>query len=197
MIMMIISHLCNHKITKQTILIDKITSVHKLWSHAMLNRIDREQLRNFLFIIFLMIVIYCATLSFTLNNQYKFLKSQSIVNQFERKVYLYNDINADLDQVILCQKDITNTKIKITSDVILNIECDKSLIELDANLKKLSEIFIIDDQTNQKIVQVLNRNNSQVLDPQSITMIKQILNDLGNRLNTEEKQIDFSHPIKY
>lgn len=163
----------------------------------MLNRIDKEQLRNFLFILFLSIIIYLGSLSITLHHQYKFIKSQTTVNQFESKVFLFNDITADFDQVIACQKEINDKKINSTSDEILTYECNKNLIELDTNLKKLSEIFIIDNDTNQKITQVLNRPNPQVLDQQSVTLIEQVLTDLGNRLNVEEKQIDLQHPMKY
>ncbi len=163
----------------------------------MTNRDDREQLRNFLIVVFAIIIIYFVTFSVAMNHQYTRLQSEAVIDQYERKVDIYNDISSDLDQTIVCQKELRIKDINNAVVEILTSECNNNLSELDNNLKRLTEMFDVDDGTQQKILLVLNRKNPQVLDQQSVTLLEQILQNLENHLNNEEKQLDVSRSINY
>lgn len=150
------------------------------------------QFRNFLFVLVFIVVLLLATLSMTINHQYKLIKSEYAVDQYDKKVDIFDAISSDIELITLCQDVINNTNRGAKVDEPIKTDCIKYPADLDSNLNKLSEYFNLDDEMRQEISLILKRNNPQFFDKQSIALTNQILDVLNNQLNDEEKQLGLS-----
>lgn len=160
----------------------------------MLKLFRDEQLRNFMFILFLTVLIYVLSLLMTVYHQYNFIRSQNVWDQYVRRVDIIDSISEDINQITLCQKD-PNSAISNNSNYALIVECNQYSFNLDSNLKLLPEFFNLDNKTRQNIAMILTRKNPQILDQQSVTLINQVLSQLENQLTASQKGIDYTHLV--
>lgn len=154
----------------------------------MLNLLQREQILNFFLALITVFSILVVGFSFAINHQYHIIKSRYNAYQYERKIDIVDDLSSELELILLCQKELSNksNNMKINED--LKLECAKYSTDFNTNLKRLSDFFDSDSEMYQKITEILNRNNLQSLDPRSLSLTKQIIWQLHNKLNEKKEQ---------